>query len=78
MPHVLLCWVVGYAFLYHYIHSYTILGEVITDIKVAGLNLTECPGGKMKAVGETSRVKWWEWFVVGVLFATAVVCAHIA
>jgi hypothetical protein len=29
-------------------------------------------------VSETSRAKWWEWFAVGVLFATAIVCAHIA
>jgi hypothetical protein len=32
----------------------------------------------MKAVSETSRAKWWEWFVVGVLFAMAIVYAHIA
>jgi tetratricopeptide (TPR) repeat protein len=32
----------------------------------------------MKAVNETSRPKWWEWVVVGVLFVTAVVCARAA
>ncbi len=30
----------------------------------------------MKAVSETSKARWWEWVVVGVLFATAVVCAR--
>ena len=39
---------------------------------------TEAKMIKAIAVSETSRAKWWEWFVVGVLFATAVVCAHIA
>ena len=32
----------------------------------------------MKAVSETSRPAWWEWVAVGVIFATAVVCARAA
>jgi Tfp pilus assembly protein PilF len=30
----------------------------------------------MKVVSETSRPKWWEWVVVGVIFAAAIACAR--